>query len=356
MSVLRGIGLFGFIIMFWMQGCAVMDPFGTQFAPKGEAQSYTSVAQTPIQKRETLKVVTYNIKFGGGRIDMFFDCYGDREVMTREEVIANLDAIVAWIRTQDPDILFLQEVDVHATRSADIDQVQYILDRTALNYGVYASQWKSHWIPTHNLGHVNSGNAILSKYKLSNAQRIALPLIDAQDGITRYFYLKRNILHAQLLDMPRPLTLVDTHLSAYAIDDTKMRQIGILNDFLHAIEGPFIMGGDLNTLPPHSLQYANFSDDMCKEGDFAATNRPEEALYLMPLYDAYNSAIPLEVYRDNNSAHFSFTSNKEGFWTRKLDYIFSNMPLSEGTTHQNTMPLSDHAPLSAVVKSSLSTD
>ena len=28
--------------------------------------------------------MNYNVKFGGGRIDFFFDCFGDRVLMSKE--------------------------------------------------------------------------------------------------------------------------------------------------------------------------------------------------------------------------------------------------------------------------------
>ena len=57
----------------------------------------------------------------------------------------------------------------------------------------------------------------------------------------------------------------------------------------------------------------------------------------------------------NNAAYFSHTTDQDGFWNRKLDYIFSNGQIvpGSGLVHQDeahggmaTMPLSDHAPVS----------
>jgi len=85
--------------------------------------------------------MTWNIKFGGARIDFFFDCYGDRVVMTEQEVIQNLAGLLRKIRQVKPDILLIQELDRFSKRSAYVDMLQYIADSAGLPYAVYASQW-----------------------------------------------------------------------------------------------------------------------------------------------------------------------------------------------------------------------
>ncbi len=39
----------------------------------------------------------------------------------------------------DPDVVLLQEVDFLSKRSGYINQIQFLLDNTNLNYGAYAS-------------------------------------------------------------------------------------------------------------------------------------------------------------------------------------------------------------------------
>ena len=75
------------------------------------AERYASPGATPAPPQDTLTIMTWNIKFGGGRIDFFFDCYGDRVVMTEQEVIQNLAGLLRKIRQVKPDILLIQELD-----------------------------------------------------------------------------------------------------------------------------------------------------------------------------------------------------------------------------------------------------
>ncbi|HYJ08392.1 MAG TPA: endonuclease/exonuclease/phosphatase family protein, partial [Polyangiaceae bacterium] len=151
------------------------DPFHTGFDDLEGAVGYRSRREKPVPDASApLRVMNYNIKFGGGRIDFFFDCFGDRVLMSKVEVLDNLSRLAEKINQYDPDVLILQEVDVNSKRDAYVDQMQWLLDHTALRYGAYASQWKADYIPSDGLGAMDSGNGILSKYPLSGAERIAL--------------------------------------------------------------------------------------------------------------------------------------------------------------------------------------
>ena len=104
------------------------------------------------------------------------------------------------------------------------------------------------------------------------------------------------------------------------------------------------------------MTYEDFDDDACKgDPDYETASFKEELDLLTPFYTHYRPAISIVRYNLDNAKFFSFTSDKEGFWNRKLDYIFTNGEFKEGSgvVHQSgdiggykTMPLSDHAPLS----------
>lgn len=339
---------------------ACSDPFHTQFAavqPAAEYRSQIVVSQLPPDR--SLTVMTYNLKFGGGRIDFFFDCHGDRVLMTRREVLTNLAVLAEKIRAVDPDILFLQEVDVGSKRSAYVDQLQWLLDHSALNFGHYASHWKADFVPSDGLGAVDSGNAILSRFPLQSGTRIALALREDQSAIEQYFYLQRNLLRSEVV-LPggdQRLWLVGVHAAAYSQDGTKKKHIDRFKQELDDLsaQGTVIGAGDLNALPPDSEQVRDFDDSVCTEM-FEADDYAEEAQWLLPLYADYSPAITQEQYAADNSRYFSHTTSKDGFWNRKLDYLFTNGAFEEnsGITHQNeaqggmnTMLRSDHAPLSA---------
>lgn len=355
--------LLSLIILVALAAAVMMlfDPFKTQFKDVEDAELYQAEAYSvPYPEVRELRIMNWNAKFGGGRIDFWFDCHGDRVIMERSEVVENLEGLAEKIRQYDPDILLLQEVDTHSKRAADVDQMQWLLDNTDLNFGAYASQWRANFIPSNGLGHMDSGNGILSRWKINNAERLALPLIKEQDPITRYFYLKRNILRARV-EIPgdTPLWVANIHTAAFAHDGTKARQIEIFKEELAKFDEQgkvFIAGGDLNTVPPGSKKLQDFPDSACEVKKFQADDYTEEVGILDDFYAAYDPAISLERYKADNAPFFSHNTDKNGFWNRKLDYLFTNARFKpeSGMVHQDestggvaTMPLSDHAPLTA---------
>ena len=347
------------------------EPLVTDFRDIEDAVLYESSSKTNVpDSPPSLLVMTWNVRFGAARIPWFGDSCGDRVIMSEAEVLENLQAIVYFLDTVSvkPDILLLQEVDVESKRSGYIDQVQWFLDNTYFNYGAYASMWQAQFIPSDGLGRVDAGNAILSRWEITEAERIQLPLRTDQDGLTQYFYLRRNILKTKI-DVPnQDFYAICTHTTAFATDDTKQKHVETFEqvlDNLNADGATFIAGGDLNSVSPNADSTDYCMEDKCsgesfhqagddpkhKEGSYF-NNFTEEPLLLQSLYNEYYSAI--ESGSANSTDHFTHSpwnieSNNTTYWDRKLDYIFSSDSLSGGITHQGTSQLSDHAPVSAVL-------
>jgi len=274
------------------------DPFHTQLKEK-DVFYYTTVddgsALHGSFRNDTIKVMTWNIKFGGGRIDFFFDCHGQRVVMDSAEVISNLEAIATFIHNTHPDILFIQEIDINSKRSAFIDQVEWLLSKTHFSYAAYAPQWKADYIPSNGLGRMNSGSAIFSVTPLFSARRISLPLIQEQNMLVRYFYLRRNLLDVCTNINGDTIHLLTTHLSAYSNDGTKKKQLDLVFQHLDSLDRcgtSFIAGGDFNTLPPATNKVNGFPDSACR-GEFEADDYSGEEEWMRPFYNRFTPAIPL---------------------------------------------------------------
>jgi endonuclease/exonuclease/phosphatase family metal-dependent hydrolase len=347
---------------------AWFDPFNTQFDDVEDAEAYRAAAHesgaTPSGSGtvDQIKVMSWNVKFAGGRVDFFFDCHGDRVIMDRAEVIAHLEGLARKINQVDPDVLLFQEIDTDSKRTAYVDQVQWLLDHTNLNHGAYASQWRSSYIPKHGIGQVNSGNAVLSRWPIANAERLALGLIGEQDPVTQYFYLKRNILRARIaVPDKKPLWVANIHTAAFAKDGTKANQLDELKTELAKLDEQgktFVAGGDLNTIPPGANKLKDFPDAVCEGEDFQADDYTADIGVLDDLYERYQPAISLERFSAGNDPYQTHTTSKDGFWNRKLDYLFTNGRFVDGSgmVHQDestggmaTMPLSDHAPVTVVL-------
>ena len=360
------------------------DPFVTQFEESEDAVPYTaSSVNIPIDSPSELNVMTWNIRFGAGRIPWFGDSCGDRVILSENEVLGNLQPIVDFINIKNPDILLLQEVDVSSKRTGYLNQVQWLLNHTDFNYAVYASMWQADFIPSDGLGKVDAGNAILSKWPIENSERIQLPLRGDQDGLTQYFYLRRNILKSKInINDEKEIYALCTHTTAFATDDTKQKHIDKFYDVLASIDEDndiFVAGGDLNAL---SSDYAEDERDFCEvdrcaddvcdddynnneiyQGSYFNHLVGEEGL-LDSLYKFNSAIIETESNIPENYTHSTWISSEDyidtnnddlhqggddGPLNRKLDYIFSSDPLTNGITHQAPFYLSDHAPVSATL-------
>jgi endonuclease/exonuclease/phosphatase family metal-dependent hydrolase len=289
---------------------------------------------------DDLLVMTWNVRFGIGKVWWFGDSCGDRVILSADEVLPNLEKIAEWINTIRPDIVLLQEVDIDAKRSAYIDQMQYLLDHTYLNYGVYASNWKAQYIPSDGLGRMDEGNAILAPWPLDDATRFQLPLRNDLDDLTRYFYVRENVLQARV-NIPGVdnLYAVCTHLAAFSTDDTKQRQMDEFVQHLQALDQAgkfFVAGGDLNLLPPNATKTDYCLEKACSDEHFHGpndnpfhrdgANYGPEITWLNPLYEQFIPALPLDAYQANESLYFTNTQ-LDSTWDSTLDHLFSNQPL-----------------------------
>lgn len=337
------------------------DPFNTHLTHK-DVIYYTASTLQNEEPKNNPNIMTWNIKFGGGRIDFFFDCIGNRVIMSADEVENHLEDVAQFIHDTNPDVLFVQEIDIESKRTAFINQVQWLLDNTHFNYAVYTPHWRASFIPSDGLGKMNSGIAIFSRYPLTNAHRTALPLIKEQNPLVRYFYLKRALLECEVLLNGKKTKLLNTHLEAYSNDGTKRRQLDIVLHRLlelDSIKQPFIFAGDLNCLPPNTVKTKGFPDTYCTDENLIADDYSGETDWMSPFYKKFNPAVPLQNYAENNPLYFTHTVDKEGFWNRKLDYLFTNKQFLPNTdvTWQSTqvggiesMPLSDHCAVSVNYK------
>lgn len=163
------------------------------------------------------KVLAYNLRFGE---------------------LASLEELAAFIKEHDPDLVALQEVDVRTHRPAAPHQNG--LDfATELGYrtGMLSAYGKT--IP-HAGGYY--GIAILSKFPLTNIQRMYLPK-------TEHGREQRAVLVADVEYQENTfITFASTHLD-YTNTMERQVQVQALNEILLQRDYPIIVGGDFNAVP-----------------------------------------------------------------------------------------------------------
>lgn len=163
-----------------------------------------------------LTVMTYNIKA----------CQG----LTGD---GSIDRIANIINSVKPDIVFLQEVDVDVVRSGSVNQVEQLSKLTGL-YGAFA--------PSILLGRGFYGTALLSRFKINDATRLALPRTPE--------FETRAALVCQLEVTPDfTIDVISVHLS-YEEDALRDRQAAVLLKELALSDADMVIAaGDFNASP-----------------------------------------------------------------------------------------------------------
>ncbi len=349
-------------LLFVLAAMPACEPWVETFDETMPCQYYEARVKKPAPAvGSTLLVMTWNMRFGWGKVGWFGDSCGDRVIMGEEEVFPTMQQIAGYIDAIKPDVLLLQEVDIDSKRSGYVDQMQYLLDSTYLNYGVYASNWKSQFIPSDGLGRMDEGNAILSPWPIDDAVRYQLPLRNDLDNLTRLYYVRENVMTARVNVPGVPdFYAACTHLAAFSTDDTKQRQLDeclVILKQLDADGKRFVVGGDFNLLPPNATKTDYCLEKMCPDEHFhgpdddpyhnEGANYTPEITWLNPLYDQFFPSLTLEDYIQSEAIYFTNTQ-LDGDWDSTLDYLFSNTEWQPGShqAHQENRE-SDHCPVTA---------
>lgn len=171
------------------------------------------VAKTPVR----LRILSYNIHHAEG-VDGKLD----------------VDRIAGVIRSCQPDIVALQEVDRTVQRSASADQPQLLAQRTGMQ-SVFGGN-----IP---LQGGDYGNAVLTRFPIVRQKNHLLPCLDQGE--------QRGVLEVELAvtDAIR-IVLWATHLDHRRDPQERQLSAARINELSNEAAGlPAVLAGDLNDLP-----------------------------------------------------------------------------------------------------------
>ena len=94
---------------------AACEPLVTDFDETEDGTIYSARSKTTIPAQiDKLKIMTWNIRFGAGRLPWFGDSCGDRVILSEKEVETNLEGVAVAINSIQPDILIINEIDVES--------------------------------------------------------------------------------------------------------------------------------------------------------------------------------------------------------------------------------------------------
>jgi endonuclease/exonuclease/phosphatase family metal-dependent hydrolase len=149
--------------------------------------------------------------------------------------LIDVQAIAEVIKKQNPDIVALQEIDVHTNRSGkELNEAELLAEKTGMSY-VFAKAI--------DYDGGEYGIAILSKYPMEDFRKIELPSIAATKAEPR-------VLATALIKLPggKMIRFACTHLDAQRNDTNRVLQIQKIVDVLKQEQLPIILAGDLNAV------------------------------------------------------------------------------------------------------------
>jgi len=150
--------------------------------------------------------------------------------------VIDLDAIAAVIRREQPDVVMLQEIDVHTGRSGKtVDEAAELGRKTGLH---------AYFIKGIDYDGGEYGVALLSRFEMTNRRRIPLPTDSATKGEPR-------VLGLATIQLPnkRAVTLACTHLDAQKASVNRHLQATEIARILKQEKLPVILAGDFNDYP-----------------------------------------------------------------------------------------------------------
>ena len=226
----------------------------TEYRPaEREALSVVGGTANTFAPGESVTVMTWNIGYGALDENEDFFMAGGKTVKVKdaELVKRNLNAILDALKENQPDILFLQEVDVNSSRSCHINELAMLRSRLNGYVSSFAHNFKVAFVPypIPPLGKVSSGISTFSRYAVSSAERVQLPIPFSWPS--RMANLKRCALITRLPveGYGQELVLINLHLEAFDHGEGKSAQTEMLAEIMAAErkKGNYIIaGGDFN--------------------------------------------------------------------------------------------------------------
>lgn len=230
----------------------------------------TSLPQAAPLKKDTIEILTWNIGYAGldSEMDFFYDG-GKKSRTNKAKTTENLDSITHFLAAVSADFVFLQEVDKNSRRSYHIDQISAISQNMPLYTSIYATNYKSLFVPAppHSpTGSVESGLTILCQHIPQQSLRYAYP--SRQSGLKQMFMPNRCFILCRLaLKNGKNLVLINTHNSAFDHNGEQRNvEMRFLKDFIlnEYLSGNYvIVGGDWNQTPPleNAVKYQNINTE-----------------------------------------------------------------------------------------------
>lgn len=201
----------------------------------------------------TFTISTFNIGYAG--LDKGQDFFKDGGTQSRskseEQTLINMDRIIEFLTSQKSDFYIIQEIDVKASRSYNVNELN-MLEKSLSEYALaYATNYKVPWVPVpvfNPMGHVEGGISTFSKYEFSSSTRFQFPGKDVWPD--RLFLLDRCMTESIIqLDNGKQLIISNLHLSAFDDGSVRAQQVAYVKSYMleqYEKGNYLVIGGDWN--------------------------------------------------------------------------------------------------------------
>ena len=302
---------------------------------------------------QQLKALTWNVQTMSSKNYVFWSDLpnndGPDEKPSQEDITATFEETVRIIRDENPDIILIQEIDDGAERTYYEDQFARLTEMLP-EYPCYTSvfDWKSVYVPHPRIhGSVGWKVAILSKYKITEAERIQLSTA-RKSFLEDQFRIQPAILKAILPTADGgQFAALTLHLDLYVPDtNAKDLQLGEIDKQLNELTTagiPWILGGDFNLLPFDDAAYTRLAPEQQKY-----YNPKSEIKFLTDRYQVVPTTE--EVTGPDFAKWLTRWPNDPAIKgpDRTLDYFFLSDTLKIGDHYvrtEDTLYISDHLPV-----------
>ena len=226
------------------------------------------------EKPLKLKVMTYNLRFGE---------------------LASLEQLAEFIKSEDPDLVALQELDWMTKR----DRAPHQHDKdfiTELGYRTHMFSLYGKTIPYAG-GYYGIG--LLSKKPYVNMKKIILP---KAEGVKEY----RALLMAEIeVSEADTIVFASTHLD-YSSSEARIAQVKVITSVLKDCGYPVIVGGDFNATPdsPEIKEYFKDWKSLSSDQLTSPAKRPKNKIdylfaYPLHLWKLISSQVPPIQFSDH---------------------------------------------------------
>ncbi len=242
----------GIILTILLIGFGILV-FNEYFPETRESITVEGESTKTLKVGETVKMITYNLGYLSldNTQDFFMDGGKNVRPKSATNVNKNKAAVASFIEAQDADIYLLQEVDINAKRSYNVNEYKE-LGESFNGTKAFAYMFNSLYIPYpifDNVGHVEGGVVTFNKFKVKSATRIALTSVIPWP---KRAVMYKNCLLEERIELEgtdKELVVYNLHLDAYGKEEGKTQQLDELMQVIQEeyAKGNYVVaGGDFN--------------------------------------------------------------------------------------------------------------